>query len=89
MNKKTSFRDLYSFPGFQALAKLTPHPNDPKGRIVTVRRRQKKVFALAAERPFGATTTAELTVFETFLAQALESTWLLSTDVFNAHGVRP
>jgi hypothetical protein len=45
MDTKLTLKDLYSFPGFRALAKLTPHPEDPDARVVTFRRRQKKVSA--------------------------------------------
>jgi hypothetical protein len=40
--KKTTLRSLYSFSGFQALASLKDAPGDPDGRIITLRRRQKK-----------------------------------------------
>ncbi len=43
-----TLRDIYSFPGFRALARLKPHPKDPEGRIVRLKRRQKKLSALYA-----------------------------------------
>jgi hypothetical protein len=45
MDTKLTLKDLYGFPGFRALAKLTPHPEDPDARVATLRRRQKKVPA--------------------------------------------
>ena len=42
MKTKTSFRDLYSFPGFRARATLKPPHEDPEGFIVKLERRQKK-----------------------------------------------
>ena len=42
MKTNLTFRDLYRFPGFRARATLKPHPEDPKGYIITLERRQKK-----------------------------------------------
>ena len=47
MNKKTTLASLYSFPGFRARSRLTEHPTDMNGRIITLRRHKKKVFVLA------------------------------------------
>ena len=44
-----TLRDIYSFPGFRARARLKPHPKDPGGRIVRLERRQKKRSALDAD----------------------------------------
>lgn len=48
MKTNLTFRDLYRFPGFRACATLKPHPEDPKGYIITLERRQKKRSVPAA-----------------------------------------
>jgi hypothetical protein len=62
-----TLRDIYSFPGFRARARLKPHPKDPNGRIVRLERRQKKRFALDAVRRSQAFETDALTWFETWM----------------------
>jgi hypothetical protein len=46
----TTLKDLYRFPGFRPLSRLRPHPQDPKGYILTLRRRQKKQYAHVVAR---------------------------------------
>jgi hypothetical protein len=48
-NKKT-LRDLYKFPGFRTRATLKSHPEDTEGCIVTLERRQKKLFVPAVAK---------------------------------------
>jgi len=45
--KKTTLSALYSFPGFRAQSRLKDDPDDPGGRIIILRRRQKKLPAPA------------------------------------------
>ena len=62
-----TLRDIYSFPGFRARARLRPHPKDPDGRIVRLERRQKKQSAQDAVGRYQAFETDELTWFETWM----------------------
>ena len=62
-----TLRDIYSFPGFRAHAKLKPHPKDLDGRIVRLERRQKKQSALDAVGQYQAFETDELTWSETWM----------------------
>jgi hypothetical protein len=48
----TTLKDLYRFPGFRPLSRLRPHPQDPKGYIVTLHRRQKKQYVHAVAKQF-------------------------------------
>jgi len=48
----TTLKDLYRFPGFRPLSRLRPHPQDPKGYIVTLHRGQKKHYAQVAAKQF-------------------------------------
>ena len=56
MKNKTTLKDLCSFPGFRALARTQPHPDHAGAVVVTLQRRQKKLF-VAAERCIAAGTT--------------------------------
>jgi hypothetical protein len=62
-----TLRDIYSFPGFRARARLKPHPKDPEGRIVRLERRQKKQSALDAVGRYQAFETDERTWSETWM----------------------
>ena len=62
-----TLRDIYSFPGFRARAKLKPHPKDPDGRIVRLERRQKKQSAQDAVGRYQAFETEEPTWSETWM----------------------
>ena len=44
MDKQTTLKDLCSFTGFQALARVRQHQNHSGALIITLRRRQKKRF---------------------------------------------
>lgn len=62
-----TLRDIYSYPGFRARARLKPHPKDPEGRIVRLERRQKKQSALDAVGRYQAIEIEELTWYETWM----------------------
>ena len=74
-----TLRDIYSFPGFRARARLKPHPKDPDGRIVRLERRQKKQSALDAVGRSQAFETDELTWSETWMPGQPASTLNSST----------
>jgi hypothetical protein len=46
----TTLKDLYRFPGFRPLSRLRQHPQDPKGYILTLHRRQKKQYTHAVAK---------------------------------------
>jgi len=48
----TTLKDLYRFPGFRPLSRLRQHPQDQKGYILTLQRRQKKQYAHAVAKQF-------------------------------------
>lgn len=74
MDTKLTLKDLYSFPGFRALTKLEPHPEDSDARVVMLRRRQKKVPALAAAGRCPVITTENFTASGIWPAAARECT---------------
>jgi hypothetical protein len=50
-------KDLYSFPGFRAQARLRPYAEHPGAMLVTLQRRQKKRFVRAARSTIAGMTT--------------------------------
>jgi hypothetical protein len=86
--KKTSLQSLYSFPGFRALATLKEAPDDPGGRIIVLRRRQKKRSALAGIAK-AASTIGQPIWSGTSMPAASASILSLSTAGCDARGVRP
>jgi hypothetical protein len=89
MDTKTNLKDLYSFPGFRALIRLKPHPEDSNARVVTLRRRQKKVFVPVVAMPKAVFTIARYIVSVMF--QAVAHAYMLSSSIagFSARGARP
>ena len=84
-----TLRDIYSFPGFRARAKLKPHPKDPEGRIVRLERRQKKQSALGAVERYQAFETDELTWCETWMPEQSVCTLNSSTAGLHVRTVKP
>jgi hypothetical protein len=60
METKKTLRDLYNFPGFRARSTLTPHPEDPKGNIIRLERRQKKRSVPVAAKQYSVLETGEV-----------------------------
>lgn len=87
MENITSLKDLYSFPGFKAQARLKPHAEHPGAMIVTLQRRQKKRFAAAARFAAAGMTIGEgLSV--TLAPEILLFTWSLISAGSNAQSAR-
>ncbi len=89
MATKTTLKELYSFPGFRARATLQPHATDADGHIVTLERRQKKRFVLAAAQHYAAFGIAEPTWCGTWMPGQPVSTLRLNTAGYSARTVRP
>jgi hypothetical protein len=88
MDKKTNLKDLYSFPGLRACTRIKPHPGHPGARVVTLKRRQKKLF-VPVGRATAAGTTAGSRRFATLIAATRQSILNLRFDVSNAKSARP
>ncbi len=82
-------KDIYSLPGFRAAARVKPHPFDPYGLIVTLKRRQKKQFAAVADVPGASSGTAEPILYVTWTAVQGTSILNLNTGGFIAAIARP
>jgi hypothetical protein len=88
MDKKTTLKDLCSFTGFRALARLRLHPQHPGAVIVTLQRRQKKRFVPAVK--FTATgTTHEIRLSGTWTPLARQHIWSLRFAESTAPGAGP
>lgn len=83
MKKNKKLLDEYRFPGFRPLAVVKGKFGDHKARIVQLVRRQKKLFAAAAEPFIAASMTAGRKLPETCLAATLEFMWRLNRAELN------
>jgi len=81
-------KDIYSQPGFRAAARVRPHPFDPYGLIVTLTRRKKKWFAVAAAMSCADSAAAERTRSGTWTARPDIYIWNLNTAGSIAPGAR-
>lgn len=88
MNNQTSLKDLYSFHGFRAGVKLKPHPGHLGARVVTLKRRQKKVFA-PADKSAADGTIPGVRQFATLTLAARRSILSSRFVVSNAESVKP
>lgn len=82
MNTKKTFKDLYSFPGFKAKARLKPHPNRQGAMVVTLNRCQKKRFVNVAKF-IGSGMIIAQGLYETLTQEAQPFIWnLISAEYF-------
>ena len=73
MKTKTSFSQLYDFPGFRAKERFKSGvKGDPKARVAKLARHQKKRFVPYAEQHRGIFTTIEYTGSATYLQEERE-----------------
>ncbi len=84
-----TIKDLYSFPGFEALLTLQDVPEDPGARVITLRRRQKKIPAPVAGIPNVAFTTVKSTACVICQEPAFACGLNSSTAGSNAAGAEP
>jgi hypothetical protein len=85
MKTKTSFRALYSFPGFRARARFKRGVmGDQVARVVKLERRQKKVSALLVAAWCMVSGAAVFTASVIWMPAALASTLSSNTGAFPA-----
>jgi hypothetical protein len=87
--KKITLKDMYRFPGLRPLSTLSAHPTDPKGYVLRLQRRQKKLYAAVAIKQLPDFAASEFTVYETLMQAMHTYTWTLSTDGLRARIVTP
>lgn len=68
------------------MAKIKGIFGDPKARVITLRRRQKKQYAAVAERHIEAITTRRQDAYEICLVGMLEYIWKWKCGESNARG---
>jgi len=86
MGKNRKLLDEYRFPGFRPMAKIKGVFGDPKARVITLRRTQKKRYAAVAERHIEAITTRRRDAYEICLAGMPEYIWKWKCGESNARG---
>lgn len=90
MKTKTSFSQLYSFPGFRARPRFKRGVfQDPKARVVELVRRQKKRSVRVAGNLHEAFTIIGSIGSAIWMPAAIESIWTLSTGAWTAESARP
>jgi len=89
MKTNRSLKELYSFPGFRALARFKSGVfQEPKARVVELVRRQKKRCVHAAGRAAEATTTRRRTACEMWTLVERRSIWNSNTAGLIAESAR-
>ena len=88
MKTKNTFRELYAFPGFRTRATLKRHPEDPKGCIVILERRQKKRSVPAAGQRHQSIGIGELIECVTWMPEQLASILSSSIAGLPAHNAK-
>jgi hypothetical protein len=89
MKAKITLKDMYGFPGFRPLATLLKHPNDPKGYVLTLNRRQKKPYALVAAKQCLGSAVGGYIVCVIWMPVTPISIWTSNTGGLPAHTVVP
>ena len=87
MNAQITLKDLYRFPGFRPLATLVKHPCDPRGYVLTLKRRQKKPYVPVAAKRCAGSAVAVYTEYETWMLVTPISIWTLNTGGLPARTV--
>jgi hypothetical protein len=86
MRKPLRLPDAYRFPGFRPEPIVRGCFGDPKARIVSLRRRQKKRRAAAVASPFEAVTTESCVRHAICRAATPAFTWNSKFDGCTAAG---
>jgi hypothetical protein len=86
MGKKRRLLDEYQFPGFRPMSKIQGIFGDPKARVVSLRRSQKKQYVVAAAQYTGVITTRPCEGYGICPVEMSGSTWKWTSDEFGASG---
>ncbi len=84
MRKKRALRDEYQFPGFSPKAAIQGIFGDPKARVVTLVRRQKKRPVVPAEQFTEIFTIGKGEAFGIYLAEMHGFIWMWRSAVSTA-----
>ena len=75
MKKTKRLLDEYRFPGFRPIAKIKGKFGDPKARIISLERCQKKLYVVIAAQFIKVIMTAKHDVFVIYHVVQCEFTW--------------
>ena len=89
MKTKKTLRNFYESPGFRACASLRQNPEDPNGYIITLERRQKKLFVPAVAKCHQAIGIGELIGCGTWMPEQPAFILNLSIAGLPAHNAKP
>jgi len=89
METTAHIKDLYSFPGFRAQARLKPHPSVPGASVVTLVRRQKKACAPIAAAPCAGREAVAFIACATWTPAGPCFTWNSNTAASLAPAAKP
>jgi hypothetical protein len=81
-----SLLDEYRVPGFRTLARVRQDEKDPTAFALTLVRRQKKRYAVAAERPTAAFTRDDNGACEISIVASVPFTSTLNCGALTANG---
>lgn len=87
MVKKRRLLDEYQFPGFRPMSKILGIFGDPKARVVSLKRSQKKRHVVAAVPCITVITTRQCDGYGICPVGMPGSTWKWKSDGFGAKGV--
>jgi hypothetical protein len=87
MAKKRRLLDEYQFPGFRARSKILGIFGDPKARVISFKRSQKKRHAVTAALCITVITTRQCDGYGICPVGMLGSTWKWRFEGFVAKGV--
>ena len=82
-----SLLDEYRVPGFRTMGRVRQDEKDPTAFVLTLIRRQKKRYAVAAEKFIAAFTLDESGVPAILIAGSVAFISTLSCDALTANGV--
>jgi preprotein translocase subunit Sss1 len=90
MKTKTTFSQLYNFPGFRARARFKSGIfQDSHARVVSLVRRKKKQFVQGVNIPGKVSTIIGFIGFVIWPPAILESIWNSNTGVWIAGSAKP
>jgi hypothetical protein len=87
MGKNRKLLDEYRYPGFRPMAKIKGVFGDPKARVITLRRSQKKRYAAVAVQCIEAITTRRRGAYGIMHAEMPEYICKCKCGESNARGV--
>ncbi len=87
MAKKRRLLDEYRFPGFCPRAGIKGIFGEPRAHVITLKRSQKKLYAVVVARHNGVTTTRRCDVFGTYHAERCRYIWRPGSGVYCAGDV--